>query len=145
MINLGCSGVAAGAASPATAVRRAAAGTRLASGTTAWAFVCSAVPRRERKMTQQDNELRVYRGGSWGDYSGHCRSASRDGYTPDFRFFTLGFRVLRSSEVDNKPQVFRGGSWLDVSDFCRSAGRDGFSPDYRYFHLGFRVIKDTDV
>jgi formylglycine-generating enzyme required for sulfatase activity len=40
---------------------------------------------------------RVYRGGSWYDYSVHCRSAYRGRNTPDLRGIHLGFRVLRSS------------------------------------------------
>ena len=40
---------------------------------------------------------RVSRGGSWSLLSGFCRSASRDGDTPDLRSYDLGFRVLRSS------------------------------------------------
>jgi formylglycine-generating enzyme required for sulfatase activity len=40
---------------------------------------------------------RVYRGGSWFHYSDDCRSAFRNGSTPDDRSFGLGFRVLRSS------------------------------------------------
>jgi formylglycine-generating enzyme required for sulfatase activity len=41
--------------------------------------------------------FRVYRGGSWFYFSDYCRSAIRDGDSPDFRFYFLGFRVLRSS------------------------------------------------
>jgi formylglycine-generating enzyme required for sulfatase activity len=38
---------------------------------------------------------RVYRGGSWGAYAGHCRSAYRDyGFTPDGRRNSLGFRLV---------------------------------------------------
>ena len=41
--------------------------------------------------------LRVSRGGSWFNSSGLCRSAIRGWSTPDDRFNSLGFRVLRSS------------------------------------------------
>jgi formylglycine-generating enzyme required for sulfatase activity len=40
---------------------------------------------------------RVNRGGSWYDTALYARSAARDGYSPDLRFYDLGFRVLRSS------------------------------------------------
>jgi len=38
---------------------------------------------------------RVFRGGSWPDTAGNCRSAIRSGYLPGFRFNFLGFRLLR--------------------------------------------------
>jgi formylglycine-generating enzyme required for sulfatase activity len=37
---------------------------------------------------------RVYRGGGWYDSPVNCRSASRFGNVPAFRFNSLGFRVL---------------------------------------------------
>jgi formylglycine-generating enzyme required for sulfatase activity len=37
---------------------------------------------------------RVYRGGSWGDDAGGCRSASRHRDSPLFRFYDLGFRPV---------------------------------------------------
>ena len=40
---------------------------------------------------------RVYRGGSWDFGASYCRSAFRDGFTPDIRSFILGFRLARSS------------------------------------------------
>ena len=40
---------------------------------------------------------RVFRGGSWGNLAGDCRSAFRYGATPVSRHSSLGFRVLRSS------------------------------------------------
>jgi len=36
---------------------------------------------------------RVLRGGSWCPYLQHCRSASRNWYSPDYRYITIGFRV----------------------------------------------------
>ena len=38
---------------------------------------------------------RVFRGGSWFDYSRSCRSASRNGSQQDNRRLTLGFRLAR--------------------------------------------------
>jgi formylglycine-generating enzyme required for sulfatase activity len=41
--------------------------------------------------------VRVCRGGSWVSFSVNCRSAYRYWYSPDYRDYFLGFRVLRSS------------------------------------------------
>jgi hypothetical protein len=40
-----------------------------------------------------DDERRVLRGGSWGDYPWFCRAANRVGITPDGRVDAFGFRV----------------------------------------------------
>jgi formylglycine-generating enzyme required for sulfatase activity len=37
---------------------------------------------------------RVNRGGVWGDLAGGCRSADRDFYDPDTRYYSFGLRVL---------------------------------------------------
>ncbi|HZW31163.1 MAG TPA: formylglycine-generating enzyme family protein [Isosphaeraceae bacterium] len=39
--------------------------------------------------------LRVFRGGSWGDYPRRCRSANRGRDSPDLRDFIVGFRLAR--------------------------------------------------
>ena len=36
---------------------------------------------------------RVVRGGSWGSYGNHVRSANRYAYPPDYRNSVLGFRL----------------------------------------------------
>jgi formylglycine-generating enzyme required for sulfatase activity len=41
-----------------------------------------------------DKKYRVCRGGSWGLYPTHCRSANRGGGTPTGRFYSYGFRVV---------------------------------------------------
>ena len=41
---------------------------------------------------------RVIRGGTWGDYARHVRSAFRFRYEPGFRDFILGFRCARVQE-----------------------------------------------
>lgn len=48
-----------------------------------------------------DNEeaSRVLRGGSWDENPRHCRSASRDFYSPDDRFSFIGFRVSSASRA----------------------------------------------
>ncbi len=42
----------------------------------------------------ESGSLRVYRGGSWGHATQHCRSAYRNRGEPGFRFYSLGFRVV---------------------------------------------------
>ena len=42
-------------------------------------------------------EDRVSRGGSWGNFTSDCSVASRNGYSPDFRGYNLGFRVVRNA------------------------------------------------
>ena len=39
---------------------------------------------------------RIVRGGSWDGIPRYCRSAYRDGYTPDNRSDSFGFRVVVS-------------------------------------------------
>jgi formylglycine-generating enzyme required for sulfatase activity len=41
-----------------------------------------------------ENAFRVLRGGSWFSIPRYCRSASRFNYSPDFRNFNFGFRVV---------------------------------------------------
>jgi len=41
-------------------------------------------------------ERRVVRGGSWWSYSRYCRSAARAWCGPEDRWFTLGFRLVRT-------------------------------------------------
>jgi formylglycine-generating enzyme required for sulfatase activity len=46
---------------------------------------------------------RVYRGGSWGGLAARCRAAYRLRYSPDFRYYYLGFRpALVPSEKQDK-------------------------------------------
>jgi sulfatase modifying factor 1 len=50
--------------------------------------------------------FRVYRGGCWSVQAAHCRSANRDGNTPDFRFNDLGFRLaLSSTGIPQSPEA----------------------------------------
>ena len=35
-------------------------------------------------------------GGSWGNFPQFCRVASCDGYAPDYRYFYLGFRLIKT-------------------------------------------------
>jgi formylglycine-generating enzyme required for sulfatase activity/serine/threonine protein kinase len=48
----------------------------------------------------ETGDLRVLRGGSWGNDPGLCRSAYRDGDYPDYRFGHTGFRVVVVSNVN---------------------------------------------
>ncbi|GHV53351.1 hypothetical protein FACS1894206_03870 [Deltaproteobacteria bacterium] len=45
-----------------------------------------------------DGSLRVIRGGSWGRYTGSCRSSYRYGLTPDYETNYVGFRLALSPE-----------------------------------------------
>ena len=47
-----------------------------------------------------DKTYRVCRGGSWGLYPTHCRSANRGGGTPAGRFYSYGFRVVLAPSMD---------------------------------------------
>ncbi|MEZ6089569.1 MAG: formylglycine-generating enzyme family protein [Pirellulaceae bacterium] len=42
--------------------------------------------------------FRLYRGGSWYNAAGLCRSANRSGFTPDLRNNSLGFRLVSVSQ-----------------------------------------------
>ena len=48
-------------------------------------------------MGPDEGSDRVNRGGTWLNGAQNCRSAFRYGNSPDYRYFNLGFRVLRSS------------------------------------------------
>ena len=39
---------------------------------------------------------RVFRGGSWFHLADYCRSSIRDASTPGYRYYNLGFRLLRT-------------------------------------------------
>ena len=48
--------------------------------------------------------IRVFRGGSWCNSAGHCRSAFRNGNDPSFRLGDLGFRLaLSPSGAEREP------------------------------------------
>ena len=47
-----------------------------------------------------EKKYRVCRGGSWGLYPTHCRSANRGGGTPTGRFYSYGFRVVLAYSID---------------------------------------------
>ncbi len=47
-------------------------------------------------IEEQRGANRVFRGGSWGNPTGYCRSAFRYYFEPDHRYDNLGFRLARS-------------------------------------------------
>jgi formylglycine-generating enzyme required for sulfatase activity len=49
--------------------------------------------------TGGDPNTRVLRGGSWISLANHCRSAYRIRTSPDYRYFTLGFRVVAGART----------------------------------------------
>ena len=44
-------------------------------------------------------DYRTFRGGSWWVETRYLRSAYRDRHVPEYRHFSLGFRVARGSSV----------------------------------------------
>lgn len=44
----------------------------------------------------QDSSFRVLRGGSWGNVAQSLRSANRGYYSPGYRLFNFGFRLVRT-------------------------------------------------
>ena len=51
---------------------------------------------RINPMGAVSGSYRVRRGGSWYDSAGFCRSSYRDYFTPDYRNYNLGFRLVLS-------------------------------------------------
>ena len=49
-----------------------------------------------------EGSFRVNRGGSWSNTPQYCRSACRNSYTPGYRSYILGFRVLAVPAGDRK-------------------------------------------
>jgi formylglycine-generating enzyme required for sulfatase activity len=47
----------------------------------------------EANENNNNMNIRLLRGGSWGFYPRHCRSAYRSNARPDSRNFSIGFRV----------------------------------------------------
>ncbi|MDA0841306.1 MAG: SUMF1/EgtB/PvdO family nonheme iron enzyme [Planctomycetota bacterium] len=41
---------------------------------------------------------RVLRGGRWNDYASRCRVATRDGHSPGYESYILGFRLVRAAQ-----------------------------------------------
>ncbi|NJR63880.1 MAG: formylglycine-generating enzyme family protein, partial [Cyanobacteria bacterium CRU_2_1] len=48
-------------------------------------------------LSKNNNDYRVYRGGSWSYYPRNCRSAYRFYNSPDYTNFSIGFRVVCSA------------------------------------------------
>ncbi|MGQ0522410.1 MAG: SUMF1/EgtB/PvdO family nonheme iron enzyme [Betaproteobacteria bacterium] len=60
------------------------------------AYVWSAAPRDGSARTPGNCAVRVRRGGAWGNYSQHLRSAGRGASEPSLRENAIGFRVSRT-------------------------------------------------
>lgn len=54
-----------------------------------------SAPRDGSAATNGDCKYRVVRGGSWSESSDNIGSAFRDSNMPDFRYSTIGFRLVR--------------------------------------------------
>jgi len=64
-----------------------------------------------------DKTYRVCRGGSWGFYPTHCRSANRGGGTPAGRFYSYGFRVVLAypwTILDYDSNILKGGNDVQI-------------------------------
>ena len=59
----------------------------------------------------EEGSLRVYRGGSWSNLAGYCRSSYRYGYIPSLRSnYHLGFRVAQSPSAGQASSGGESGS-----------------------------------
>ncbi len=61
-----------------------------------WNESYSGAPEDGRAWGEGDCSRRVLRGGSWNNYPGSLRLANRNRYSPGYRSFSLGFRVVRT-------------------------------------------------
>ena len=78
------------------------------------------------------------RGGSFGNLAVYVRSAYRYDNYPDFRLYSIGFRVARTSV-----RFCYGGAFYNNAGSVRSAHRNYGGPGYRDDYIGFRVAKGT--
>jgi formylglycine-generating enzyme required for sulfatase activity len=102
-----------------------------------------------------EGSYRVLRGGGWGNYPWHLRSARRDYYGPGFRYSLIGFRLVRTANVKNKVdpkgavegsiRVLRGGGWSNYPLSLRSARRGSGSPGNRNSGFGFRLVRTANA
>ncbi len=53
--------------------------------------------RLYNQLNDNDNRLRMLRGGSWNNYASYCRSAKRESNAPDYASVFIGFRVVVSA------------------------------------------------
>ena len=62
------------------------------------------------------NNYRVKRGGSWINFAGYCRTASRDFNHPDYRSYRMGFRIVKYQlwNIYNAIMVARGLTILSL-------------------------------
>ena len=60
-------------------------------------------------LANGDETGRVLRGGSWSDAPKQCRSAYRNHFEPDFRYFIIGFRVVCSAPSTLHHQILADG------------------------------------
>ena len=58
-----------------------------------WHDNYEGAPSRGNPWIEGESERRLLRGGSWYDFPGDCRSASRDPYSRAFIYYDVGFRV----------------------------------------------------
>jgi formylglycine-generating enzyme required for sulfatase activity len=61
-----------------------------------WNGNYSGAPNDESAWTAGNCSMRVLRGGSWGSNPQDLRSATRDRLNADSRFYSIGFRVVRT-------------------------------------------------
>jgi formylglycine-generating enzyme required for sulfatase activity len=56
-------------------------------------YSASKCPLKDPVAATTGGSNRVFRGGSWYDYGRGCRSAFRDGRSPEHRYNNVGFRA----------------------------------------------------
>ena len=78
-------------------------------------------------------------GGAWDLDAADARAAYRDILHPDYRYGSVGFRVVEEHGIC----VVRGGAWNYYADVACAAYRYFFHPVSRFYDVGFRVVEEA--
>jgi formylglycine-generating enzyme required for sulfatase activity len=66
-----------------------------------WEWCLNKFDKPKNDRIDRSADWRVLRGGSWDDVSGRCRAAYRYHYSPGYRSYLIGFRLLRPPSPDH--------------------------------------------